>query len=79
MRLAVNLMLAIARNHPFAQRNKRTGFLAGGAFLAMNGYSLVEQDNQAFADLFVVAVQDHGEPDGLEAAVRQRLKAVIES
>ena len=44
----------------------------------MNGYSLVEQDSQAFADLFVAAIQDHGEPDALEDAIRQRLKAVSE-
>ena len=73
VRLAIGLMLAIARNHPFQQGNKRTGFLAGAAFLAANGYELSRGDTQAFADIFVGTIQAHGEPEALEDAVRTRL------
>ena len=78
VRLAVGLMLAVARNHPFQQGNKRTGFLAGAAFLAVNGYWLSSGDTQAFADLFVDALQAHVEPDALEQAIRARLTSVAQ-
>ena len=75
VRLAVSLMLAIARNHPFQQGNKRTGFLAGAAFLSANGYELAHGDTVEFADLFVSAIQYPSEPHALEDAVRRRLVA----
>ena len=73
VRLAVSLMLAVARNHPFQQGNKRTGFLAGAAFLSANGYQLTHEDSVEFADLFVSAIQHQSEPRALEDAVRRRL------
>ena len=75
VRLAVGLMLALAQNHPFQQGDKRTGFLAGAAFLAANGYNLTGDDDVAFADLFVSAIQRLAEPEDLEDAVRHRLVA----
>lgn len=38
--LAVELMMGIARNHPFFQGNKRTGFAAGIDFLRINGFTV---------------------------------------
>ncbi len=38
--LATILMFGIARNHAFAQGNKRTGFLSAVFFLERNGYIL---------------------------------------
>jgi death-on-curing protein len=38
--LATALLFGIARNHPFQQGNKRTGFLSAIIFLEQNGYTL---------------------------------------
>lgn len=40
VRLAVGLMIGLARNHPFLQGNKRTGFISAMMFLNMNGWDL---------------------------------------
>lgn len=39
-RLAAEYAFGIMRNHPFLDGNKRDGFLAAGAFLALNGWSI---------------------------------------
>ena len=39
-RLAAAYGFGLVRNHPFHDGNKRVGFLAGGLFLALNGYRL---------------------------------------
>ncbi|HLY58915.1 MAG TPA: type II toxin-antitoxin system death-on-curing family toxin [Stellaceae bacterium] len=40
-RLAAAYGFGLARNHPFADGNKRAAFLAIGLFLALNGWRLV--------------------------------------
>ena len=52
--LAAAYLYGIVRNHPFSDRNKRTGFLAAFTFLAINGY-LIEAE-QADIIAFVLAV-----------------------
>jgi death-on-curing protein len=52
--LAAAYLYGIARNHPFSDGNKRTGFLAAFTFLLLNGY-LVEA-SQADIIIFVLAV-----------------------
>lgn len=42
--LAAAYLFGLARNHPFSDGNKRTGYLAAFTFLAINGY-LIEADN----------------------------------
>jgi len=37
----------IVQNHPFVDGNKRTGFLAGAAFLELNGYRLTATEPEA--------------------------------
>jgi len=37
-------MVGIAMNHPFVDGNKRTGYVAGFAFLRLNGYTLAQPD-----------------------------------
>lgn len=39
--------LAIARNHPFIDGNKRTAFVALETFLALNGLDLIANDAEA--------------------------------
>ncbi len=59
LRLGLALMFGIARNHPFEQGNKRTGFHAFRQFLNMNGYELDLPDVEAVADA-IIAVIEHG-------------------
>jgi death on curing protein len=48
--LACALLFAIARNHPFEQGNKRTGFQTAFQFLDLNGYDLIVSDVETVAD-----------------------------
>lgn len=50
--LAAHLLLAVARNHPFAQGNKRVALLIADAFLTINGHRLVYPDDE-LADLIL--------------------------
>jgi death-on-curing protein len=75
--LAIILLIGIARNHPFLQGNKRTGFYAAEMFLNANGYSLKIADSpilwesldrlimkEISEDDFHLAVQDFIEETG---------------
>ena len=44
---------AIARNHPFVDGNKRTGFMTADVFLARNGWVLSAPPDQIHADMMV--------------------------
>lgn len=46
--LAVALIVGVAQNHPFAQGNKRTAFVAATMFLQNNGYILDCEDTEEF-------------------------------
>jgi death-on-curing protein len=48
--LACALLFAIARNHPFEQGNKRTGFQSAFQFLELNGYDLTVPNVDTVAD-----------------------------
>jgi death on curing protein len=50
-------MLGIARNHPFDQGNKRTGFAASAIFLNLNGLDLKTIDSEGFAEIIIAAVE----------------------
>jgi death-on-curing protein len=52
--LAAAYGVGLAKNHPFVDGNKRVAFLAGGLFLATNGYRLIA--SQVDATLTVLAV-----------------------
>lgn len=54
--LAIKLMLGIARNHPFIQGNKRTGFDAARMFLRLNGYRLTVGDTDDFGAILVQVI-----------------------
>ena len=72
--LAAAYAVGIAKNHPFVDGNKRTGFLALGLFLALNGHKLVATQAEATLAMFSVAaseideqtfaawIRDHVEP-----------------
>lgn len=73
--LACTLMLGIARNHGFAQGNKRTGFVAAQAFLEINGYFLNLPDRTWLAELLIAAITD----PAFEPAMRVCLRAHVEA
>ena len=59
----------IARNHPFADGNKRSAFVAVELFLALNGYRLVADDSDCVLTMLAVAAGDIDEP-GFAAWIR---------
>jgi death-on-curing protein len=54
-RLAASYAFGIARNHPFADGNKRAAFLAIGLFLAMNGWRLAADKEDATRTMLALA------------------------
>lgn len=67
--LAVQLLLGIARDHPFEQGNKRTAFQAAYAFLYVNGYELVMTDHTELADLVIQTITGDVDEDRLIEAL----------
>jgi death on curing protein len=45
---AASLFESLAQNHPFLDGNKRTAFTASAIFLALNGYDLDFDDEDAY-------------------------------
>ncbi len=56
--LAALYALAIARNHPFIDGNKRTAYLALEVFLALNGSRLTATDAEAVVGILAMASGD---------------------
>nr|WP_246204920.1 type II toxin-antitoxin system death-on-curing family toxin [Altericroceibacterium indicum] len=74
--LAVQLLLDIARDHPFEQGNKRTAFAAADAFLYLNGYEMHAPDGTPLADLIVQAITGDVDEAMLISAVAWSTKAI---
>jgi death-on-curing protein len=53
--LAASYAVGIAKNHPFADGNKRSAFLALGLFLDLNGVTLTARDEDATTIMLAVA------------------------
>lgn len=56
--LAALYALAIGRNHPFIDGNKRTAYLALEVFLALNGLRLTATDAEAVVAILAMASGD---------------------
>ncbi len=67
--LAATYGVALAKNHPFIDGNKRAAFLGVGLFLELNGWDLTATDDAAIATFFAVAAGQMDE-DALAAWVR---------
>lgn len=59
--LAAAYTAGIVRNHPFVDGNKRTGFLAGAAFLELNGLRLTATEPEATQIILGLAAGDVSE------------------
>lgn len=53
--LAASYAIALAKNHPFADGNKRTAFVALELFLALNGFNLAAGDVDCVMTMLAVA------------------------
>lgn len=56
--LAALYALAIVRNHPFIDGNKRTGFVALELFLALNGHDFMASDADVVLTMLAMAGGD---------------------
>ncbi len=56
--LAASYGVALAKNHPFVDGNKRAAFLAVGLFLYLNGWRLVTTQAEATLTMLGVAAGD---------------------
>ncbi len=54
--LAATLCVALTKNRPFIDGNKRTGLLATRAFLLLNGYALEPPEEDAVLTMVAVAM-----------------------
>jgi len=72
--LAAAYTAGIVKNHPFVDGNKRTGFLAGAAFLELNGLRLTATEPEATQIIFGLAAGNLSE---LQLAEWFREKSVI--
>lgn len=59
--LAASYMAGIVKNHPFVDGNKRTGFLAGAAFLELNGRKLTASEPEATQIIMALAAEQVSE------------------
>jgi death on curing protein len=69
--LAIQLLFGVARNHPFQQGNKRTGFTAATMFLLDNGYRVVATDSMELAELVRRTVADEMTESRFGEIIRQ--------
>ena len=53
--LAASYAVALAKNHPFVDGNKRTAFVALELFLALNGFELTANDVDCVLTMLAVA------------------------
>jgi len=72
--LAAAYGVGLAKNHPFADGNKRAAFLAVGLFLALNGYRLTASQLEATQVILAIAAGDIDEA-AFAAWLRQHLAA----
>lgn len=68
--LAIGLLFAIARNHPFQQGNKRTGFMAAIMFLEINGYRLTVADTEFLGECINSVLRGKMTESAFEATLR---------
>lgn len=69
--LAARYAVAIAKNHPFLDGNKRAGFVAAFLFAQQNGFRLVADQAEAAAAMLAVAAGDMSQ-DEFAAWLRQQ-------
>lgn len=56
--MAALYTIGIVQNHPFADGNKRAGFLAGAMFLELNGFDFLGSEEDVIQAVFALAAGD---------------------
>jgi death-on-curing protein len=70
--LAGELLFGVARNHPFQQGNKRTGFHGAVLFMRWNGYILMNpQDDEIVGRWIASVLQKHDSEFNFVSALRR--------
>jgi death-on-curing protein len=59
--LAASYGFGLARDHPFVDGNKRTGFTVAATFLELNGYVLEAEEADAVVETLALAAGDRPE------------------
>ncbi len=72
-RLAAAYGVALVRDHPFADGNKRAAFLAVGLFLGLNGFRLVADQVDATRTVLALAAGEMSEEE-FAAWIRTHMK-----
>ncbi len=72
--LAASYAVALAKNHPFVDGNKRTAFVAMELFLWLNGHELNANDAECVLAMLAVAAGEWDEAT-LAAWLRERIAA----
>ena len=70
--LATTLLFGLARNRPFEQGNKRTGFLSAVVFLELNGYAIDLADTDFLGHLVIAALEDRMSEDDFAHILRMK-------
>lgn len=73
--LAAAYTAGIVQNHPFVDGSKRTGFLAGAAFLELNGWMLTASEPDATRIIFGLASGEVSEAELAEWFERNSVAA----
>lgn len=60
--MAAAYALHIAEGQGFVDGNKRAGLAAATAFLAMNGYDLIEQDERLYTAMIAISARELDKP-----------------
>jgi death-on-curing protein len=76
--LSVVLLFGIAKNHPFIQGNKRTGFAAMVMFLQDNGYELSVSDDVRLADDIIKVIEGKMSEGEFEHKLRRVVTVIDE-
>ena len=77
VKLAVSLLMGLARNHPFAQGNKRTALKAADAFLMANGYRIDPAfDGVRLADEIVAIIEHRWDESAFTESLRPNIVGV---
>jgi death on curing protein len=74
--VAVRLLAGVAQAHAFEQGNKRTSFVAMTEFLMINGYALVIEDSQPWAEAVISLVEHRTTEEDLVRILRPFVVAV---
>lgn len=76
--LAASLAFGLAKNHAFANANKRTAAVCTHVFLLLNGYQL-EMDHKELVDLYVDLANDDIDQDGIADILAEHTRELTDA